>query len=267
MAARALILTLTLSPTPTPIPNRAPDPTPTPILTGVHSHQEHLYALIAGAKAAGVPRTLLHVCMDGRDTPPTSGGGYMAALEAKLAELSYGEISTISGRYYAMDRDKRWAPHTLPTRHPLPTRQPLTMLHSCCTPHTCGRRPLATPRLTTPRLTTPRLATPRLATPRLTTPRHAPPRLARWERVQLAYDVMCRGPGECETVAAGGVTAIIEARHAAEENDEFIKPTGLLADGGLADGDVFVSFNYRADRAREMFECVSVKPLPSITRA
>lgn len=247
MAARALILTLTLSPTPTPIPNRAPDPTPTPILTGVHSHQEHLYALIAAAKAAGVPRTLLHVCMDGRDTPPTSGGGYMAALEAKLAELSYGEISTISGRYYAMDRDKRWAPHTLTTRHPLPTRQPLTMLHSCCTPHTCGRRPLATPRLTTPR--------------------HAPPRLARWERVQLAYDVMCRGPGECETVAAGGVTAIIEARHAAEENDEFIKPTGLLADGGLADGDVFVSFNYRADRAREMFECVSVKPLPSITRA
>ena len=207
----------------------------------MHSHQNHLYAIIAAAKAAGVPRTLLHVCMDGRDTPPTSGAGYMAALEAKLAELSYGEISSISGRYYAMDRDKRWAPHTLPTRHPL------TMLHPCCTPHTCCRRPLATPRLATPRLAT--------------------PRLARWERVQQAYDVMCRGPGECETVAAGGVAAIIEARHAAEEKDEFIKPTGVLADGGLADGDVFMCFNYRADRAREMFECVSVKHRPSITRA
>jgi len=85
--------------------------------------------------------------------------------------------------------------------------------------------------------------------------------------VQQAYDVMCRGPGECETVAAGGVAALIEARHAAEEKDEFIKPTGVLADGGLADGDVFMCFNYRADRAREMFECVSVKHLPSITRA
>ena len=110
----------------------------------------------------------------------------MAALEAKLAELSYGEISSISGRYYAMDRDKRCAPHPLPTRHPL------TMLHPCCTPHTCCRRPLPTPR-------------------------RATPRLARWERVQQAYDVMCRGPGECETVAAGGVAALIEARHAAEE--------------------------------------------------
>ena len=102
---------------------------------GVHSHQEHLYALVAGAKAAGVQRTFLHICMDGRDTPPTSGASYMEKLEAKLAEIGHGEISTISGRYYAMDRDKRW------------------------------------------------------------------------ERVQKAYDVMCRAPGACETVPAGGVAA------------------------------------------------------------
>jgi 2,3-bisphosphoglycerate-independent phosphoglycerate mutase len=100
-----------------------------------------------------------------------------------------------------------------------------------------------------------------LTTPRLTTPRLTTPRLTRWERVQLAYDVMCRGPGECETAAAGSVAALIEAKHAADEKDEFIKPTGLVADGGLADGDVFMSFNYRADRAREMFECISVKQL------
>lgn len=157
---------------------------------GVHSHQNHLYALIAAAKAAGVPRTLLHVCMDGRDTPPTSGASYMEALEKKLAEMAYGEISSIAGRYYAMDRDKRW------------------------------------------------------------------------ERVQKAYDVMCRPAGECETVAAGGVKAVIEAKYAQAEpeKDEFILPTGLVADGGIADGDVFFCFNFRADRAREMFECMSVAP-------
>ena len=187
-----------------------------------------------------MPRTLLHMCMDGRDTPPTSGAGYMELLEAKLAELGYGEVSSISGRYYAMDRDKRW------------------------------------------------------------------------ERVQKAYDVMCRGPGECETVAPGGVKAVIEGMYAAEKKDEFIDPTGLVADGGtralprssrppptvvshgrapvtaarssahrarhrankrppppppppfatgIADGDIFVCFNFRSDRAREMFECLSVKPL------
>ena len=63
---------------------------------GVHSHQEHLYALIKGAKEAGVARTLLHVCMDGRDTPPISGAGYIEALEKKLAEIGHGEISTIA---------------------------------------------------------------------------------------------------------------------------------------------------------------------------
>ena len=107
---------------------------------GVHSHQEHLYALIASAKEAGVKRTLLHLCMDGRDTPPTSGAGYVEALEKKLAEIGHGEISTIAGRYYAMDRDKRW------------------------------------------------------------------------ERVQKAYDVMCREDGACETVAAGGVKELVEVR-------------------------------------------------------
>merc|ERR1719393_635441 len=106
---------------------------------GVHSHQNHLYAIVAAAKAAGVTRTFLHMCMDGRDTPPTSGAGYMEKLEKKLAEIGHGEISTIAGRYYAMDRDKRW------------------------------------------------------------------------ERVQKAYDVMCRADGACETVAAGGVTAVVQA--------------------------------------------------------
>uniref|UniRef100_A0A7S3BQ59 phosphoglycerate mutase (2,3-diphosphoglycerate-independent) n=1 Tax=Haptolina ericina TaxID=156174 RepID=A0A7S3BQ59_9EUKA len=157
---------------------------------GVHSHEQHLYAIVAAAKAAGVNRTFLHVCMDGRDTPPTSGAGYMEKLEAQLAEIGHGEVSSIFGRYWAMDRDKRW------------------------------------------------------------------------ERVKKGYDVMCRAPGQCATTALGGVKAVLEARYAKEppEKDEFIEPTGLVADGGIADGDVYVCFNFRSDRAREMFECVAVKP-------
>ena len=101
----------------------------------------------------------------------------------------------------------------------------------------------------------------------------------RWERVQKAYDVMCRDPGECETVPPGGVKALVEAKYAnmhpmhvytcasscvwhvhgmcryalAEpEKDEFILPTGTLADGGLADGDVFVCFNFRCRACSSM---------------
>ncbi len=75
---------------------------------GVHSHQEHLYALLRTAREYGVERVFVHAFMDGRDTLPTSGAGYIAALEQKMREYGVGKIATISGRYYAMDRDKRW---------------------------------------------------------------------------------------------------------------------------------------------------------------
>ena len=153
----------------------------------MHSHQNHLYAIIAAAKAAGVPRTLLHMCLDGRDTPPTSSLGYVAKLEAELASLEYGEISTLSGRYYSMDRDKRW------------------------------------------------------------------------DRVKLSYDAICRAPGAVESVGKGKLPDFVRARHEAGETDEFIKPVGVLADGGLADGDTFLCFNYRNDRAREMFGSSTIR--------
>ncbi|KAL1530816.1 hypothetical protein AB1Y20_001712 [Prymnesium parvum] len=155
---------------------------------GVHSHQEHLFAILAAAKAYGVPRSLIHVCLDGRDTPPTSGVEFMKTLEAKLAELSYGEIATLSGRYYSMDRDKRW------------------------------------------------------------------------ERVKLGYDCICRAPGSCETVPAGEVSAFLSKLYEKGETDEFVKPVGVLADGGLADGETFLCFNFRSDRAREMFEAMCQEP-------
>ncbi len=76
---------------------------------GVHSHLEHLYALLEFARREKLPaRTFVHAFTDGRDTPPTSGLGYIKELLKKMAELSCGKIASVSGRYYAMDRDKRW---------------------------------------------------------------------------------------------------------------------------------------------------------------
>jgi 2,3-bisphosphoglycerate-independent phosphoglycerate mutase len=75
---------------------------------GVHSQLMHLFALLEMAKANGVPRTSVHVILDGRDTSPTGGIDYVARLNAYIEELDYGVIVSICGRYYAMDRDKRW---------------------------------------------------------------------------------------------------------------------------------------------------------------
>ena len=75
---------------------------------GVHSHNTHLYALLEMAKANGLTKVYVHAFLDGRDTPPSSGLGYIKELEAKMAEIGVGKIATISGRYYAMDRDNRW---------------------------------------------------------------------------------------------------------------------------------------------------------------
>ena len=75
---------------------------------GVHSHLEHLYALVKLAKDQGLEKVFIHCFMDGRDVPPSSGKGYIEQLEAKLKEIGCGKIATVSGRYYAMDRDNRF---------------------------------------------------------------------------------------------------------------------------------------------------------------
>jgi len=75
---------------------------------GVHSHQDHLYALVEMAKRRGVERVYIHAALDGRDTPPRNGIKYLAALERKLEEIGVGKIATVVGRYYCMDRDQRW---------------------------------------------------------------------------------------------------------------------------------------------------------------
>ncbi len=75
---------------------------------GVHSHISHLFALIELAKRQGLNNVYVHCYMDGRDVSPTSGAGFVQQLRDKIAELGFGEIATVCGRYYAMDRDNRW---------------------------------------------------------------------------------------------------------------------------------------------------------------
>ena len=75
---------------------------------GVHSHIEHLYALLQMAKNKGVKKVYIHAFLDGRDVSPTSGRGFVEDCEARCAQLGVGKIATVMGRYYAMDRDKRW---------------------------------------------------------------------------------------------------------------------------------------------------------------
>ena len=75
---------------------------------GVHSHNGHLYGLLEMAKRMGLTKVYVHAIMDGRDVPPDSGLGFIKELQAKLASLGVGTIASVTGRYYAMDRDNRW---------------------------------------------------------------------------------------------------------------------------------------------------------------
>jgi 2,3-bisphosphoglycerate-independent phosphoglycerate mutase len=75
---------------------------------GVHGLLEHLYACVQLAKTRGLDRVFYHAFTDGRDTPPNSGLGYIRQIDARMKEIGVGQIATVSGRYYAMDRDNRW---------------------------------------------------------------------------------------------------------------------------------------------------------------
>ena len=75
---------------------------------GVHSHNSHLYALLEMAKRKGIKNVYVHCILDGRDVPPACAEKYIEELQGKMKELGVGEIATVTGRFYAMDRDKRW---------------------------------------------------------------------------------------------------------------------------------------------------------------
>lgn len=143
----------------------------------VHSSLDHLEALIAACEVAHV-QIALHAFLDGRDTPPRSAQTYIARIESYLVTHGYaGAIASITGRYYAMDRDKRW------------------------------------------------------------------------ERTQLAYDLLANGVAPH---AAASASEAVEQAYARNENDEFVLPTRVGEARPVQDGDAVIFFNYRPDRARQM---------------
>ncbi|MBO1359364.1 2,3-bisphosphoglycerate-independent phosphoglycerate mutase [Acetobacter sacchari] len=144
---------------------------------GVHAHQDHAVGLARIVAAAGVP-VAFHIFTDGRDTAPQSGKDYVAKL---LADMPDGvTVASISGRYYAMDRDNRW------------------------------------------------------------------------ERVSRVYDVLTSASGP----RAESAGAVLDASYKAEVTDEFVEPTVLGDYAGMKDGDGILSFNFRADRIRELLNAL-----------
>jgi 2,3-bisphosphoglycerate-independent phosphoglycerate mutase len=146
---------------------------------GVHSHQDHGVAVAELARRRGLSNVWFHAFTDGRDEPPTSAAGFMRRFCDDLARVGCGEVASVSGRYYAMDRDRRW------------------------------------------------------------------------DRTQLAYEVIAGGG---EGVAADPVS-YIEAQYVQGVTDEFVPPASIMLEGRrvrIEDGDSIVFFNFRPDRARQL---------------
>ncbi len=150
----------------------------------VHSHQEHLYAILQYAKEAGLDQVYLHLATDGRDVAPDSALAYVRQLKDKMNDLGIGKIASLSGRYYSMDRDHRW------------------------------------------------------------------------QRTQLAYDVMVNGQG----LTATDAEELVQHSYEAGVTDEFIKPHLLLENDQpvqlIQDGDAVLFFNFRSDRVRQLSQAL-----------
>ena len=144
---------------------------------GVHSHEAHVFAMLRMAHALGVPRVAVHAFLDGRDTPPRSAKASLQALQDVCDALGNARIASVGGRYFAMDRDRRW------------------------------------------------------------------------ERVQRGWDAIVEARADHHAPDALSALAVAYARG---ENDEFVAPTVVGAPQPMADGDVAVFMNFRADRARQL---------------
>jgi 2,3-bisphosphoglycerate-independent phosphoglycerate mutase len=157
---------------------------------GVHSHMIHIYGLLEMAKRYNLKNVFVHAFLDGRDTPPESGLGYLLKLEDKMKELGVGAIATVSGRYYAMDRDKNW------------------------------------------------------------------------NRIEIAYNAMVKGQGN----KAKSAIEAIEQSYKNKKTDEFMLPTVTDSNGLIKKGDVFINFNFRPDRAREITRALNDKKFTEFER-
>src|SRR5262249_19869345 len=103
---------------------------------GVHSHQEHLYALLEAAKRKGLKKVYVHALMDGRDTSPHDGIKYMQSLLEVMMKKGIGQLAMVSGRYFMMDRDQRWdrvqlAYQALVHGKGRTARDPMALMRSC----------------------------------------------------------------------------------------------------------------------------------------
>ncbi len=163
---------------------------------GVHSHENHIQALIKLAKQRHATHVYIHAFLDGRDTPPQSAAASIQALSDYCAQLSCGKIVSIIGRYYAMDRDKRF------------------------------------------------------------------------ERIQVAYDLLTQGKADYHATSA---IAGLELAYARKETDEFVKATTIHAANSapitIQEGDSVIFMNFRADRARELTRALVDKNFQGFERA
>ena len=150
---------------------------------GVHSNYNHLMKILTFLKEAGVKEAYIHALMDGRDTPPNSGAGYLETLIAFMKKIHFGKVATVIGRYYAMDRDKRW------------------------------------------------------------------------DRVEKAYNALVRGFG----VRTDEPVNIVKEYYAQGITDEFMEAIIVEEDGRFSENDVVLTFNFRADRMREIAMALNEK--------
>lgn len=156
---------------------------------GVHSHIEHLFGLLQMSTKYDV-EVFVHGFLDGRDTPPTSGAGFVKEIEDKMKELGKGRIASLGGRYYAMDRDKNW------------------------------------------------------------------------DRIRLAYEAIVLGQGNHSDNAVQAV----EDSYKKDITDEFFIPTVIDKNGVARHGDVFINFNFRPDRSRELTRVLNDKVFTEFPR-
>ena len=148
---------------------------------GVHSHERHIFEMVRMAAAKGATEIYLHGFLDGRDTPPRSASSALRAADEVFEQLGVGRLATITGRYWAMDRDQRW------------------------------------------------------------------------DRIEKSYRLLCLGEAEH---GADSSTAGLQAAYDRGETDEFVAPTRIGEPAVIADGDVVLFMNFRADRARQLTEAL-----------
>ncbi|NQZ22405.1 MAG: 2,3-bisphosphoglycerate-independent phosphoglycerate mutase [Colwellia sp.] len=162
---------------------------------GVHSHEEHIFSMLELAKEKGANKIYLHAFLDGRDTPPRSAQASLIKTQEKFQQLGCGQIASVIGRYYAMDRDQRW------------------------------------------------------------------------DRVELAYNLMVSGEAQHQYSSA---TDALQAAYARDENDEFVAASAILDENNnpieVNDGDTLIFMNFRADRARQFTRCFTEKDFSGFAR-